>query len=81
VQKLSDGEIYFFIEHGVSLSGMPAFSDHHDSNEIWRTVLWVRHLTNLSPEEKTKIDAEIRAEFSKHEETMRGAMPEDGHSN
>jgi mono/diheme cytochrome c family protein len=43
-QKWSDGELYFIIANGISMTGMPAFGKNHDPKEIWAMVLWVRHL-------------------------------------
>jgi len=65
-QQMTDGEIYFIIAKGIRYSAMPAFEVHHKPDEIWRMVLWVRHLGHLSPEEKTAIQAEMRAREERH---------------
>lgn len=52
VQKLSDGDIYFIVAHGIRYTAMPAFGKTHSPADIWRLVLWVRHLGNLTPAEK-----------------------------
>ena len=77
VQKLTDGEIYFIIAQGIRFSAMPAFSAHHDAGQIWRMILWVRHLANLSPQEKAQLQADVKAEASEHEHKMSGATPPD----
>lgn len=69
-EQMTDGEIYFIIAKGIRYSAMPAFEAHHKPDEIWRLVLWTRHLGHLSPEEKTAIQAEMRAREERHEETM-----------
>ena len=53
-QKLSDGDIFWIIENGVRLTGMPAFggagSDHdHDIEDTWKLVHFIRHLPALTP--------------------------------
>ena len=51
-QNKSDGELYYTIQNGVRLSGMPAFSEvHTDTNETWRLVLFIRHLPQITDEE------------------------------
>ena len=51
-QSKSDGELYYTIENGVRLSGMPAFSEiHTKKEETWRLILFVRHLPQITPEE------------------------------
>jgi mono/diheme cytochrome c family protein len=50
-QNKSDGEIYYTIENGVRLSGMPAFSEIHTPAKSWRLVLFIRHLPQITPEE------------------------------
>ncbi len=51
-QSMSDGELYYIIQNGIRLSGMPAWgaeSEHdHDS---WALVHFIRHLPQLAPEE------------------------------
>jgi mono/diheme cytochrome c family protein len=50
-QSKSDGELYYTIENGVRLSGMPAFSGTHTPAQTWRLVLFIRHLPHITPEE------------------------------
>jgi mono/diheme cytochrome c family protein len=50
-QNKSDGELYYTIENGVRLSGMPAFSDAHTAEQAWRLVLFIRHLPEITDEE------------------------------
>jgi mono/diheme cytochrome c family protein len=71
LRQLSDAEIYFIIAHGIRLSGMPGFAARHRPEEIWRTVLWVRHLDRLSPQEKAAIEARMSDKTKEHEDVMR----------
>jgi len=50
-QNKSDGELYYTIDNGVRLSGMPAFSEAHTAAQTWRLVLFIRHLPQITPEE------------------------------
>jgi len=60
-QKLSDGDIFWIIENGVRLTGMPAFagagSEHdHDVEDTWKLVRFIRHLPSLTAEEKLEME-------------------------
>jgi mono/diheme cytochrome c family protein len=72
LRQLSDAEIYFIITHGIRLSGMPGFVARHRPEEIWRIVLWVRHLGRLSPQEKAAIAVRMSNKTKEHEDVMRG---------
>jgi mono/diheme cytochrome c family protein len=50
-QNKSDGELYYTIDNGVRLSGMPAFSQVHTPEKAWRLILFIRHLPQITPEE------------------------------
>ena len=51
-QRLTDGELYWIIENGVRLTGMPAWGSggEHD-HDTWKLVHFVRHLKDLGPEQ------------------------------
>jgi mono/diheme cytochrome c family protein len=55
-QKLSDGELFWIIENGVRFTGMPAFSGHGTQDESWKLVLFIRHLSQLTPEERAEME-------------------------
>jgi mono/diheme cytochrome c family protein len=44
VQAYSDGQLHAVIEHGLFPSGMPAARGILGDEEIWRIVLYLRHL-------------------------------------
>jgi mono/diheme cytochrome c family protein len=50
-QNKSDGDLYYTIDNGVRLSGMPAFSEEHTAAQTWRLILFIRHLPQITPEE------------------------------
>ncbi len=53
-QKLTDGEIHYFIENGIQLSGMPALKDPHGASarEAWKLVSYIRSFQPLPSSEK-----------------------------
>lgn len=55
-QKLSDGELFWIIENGVRFTGMPAFSSHGAQNDSWKLVLFIRHLPELTAEERIEME-------------------------
>ena len=56
-QSLSDGELFFIIQNGVRLTGMPAWGNvsTHDSDASWKLVRFIRHLPKLTAEELTEM--------------------------
>jgi len=52
-QNLSDAELFYIIENGVRLTGMPAWSTGTKQGETssWHLVHFIRHLPKLSEEE------------------------------
>ena len=89
-QRKSDGELYYTIENGVRLSGMPAFGPSGPAQdkdlgkndaESWKLVLFIRHLPQITAEElnemkklNPKTDAD-RAEEKQQEQFPNGNDP------
>jgi mono/diheme cytochrome c family protein len=55
-QKLSDGELFWVIENGVRFTGMPAFSSPGMQDESWKLVHFIRHLPQLTEEERLEME-------------------------
>jgi mono/diheme cytochrome c family protein len=57
-QGLTDGELFYIIENGVRLTGMPGFGDGAEQSKrgSWHLVAFIRHLPRLSPEEKLEME-------------------------
>lgn len=58
-QDMTDGELFYIIQNGVRLSGMPAWGNdsEHDQKASWKLVRFIRHLPNLSPEELQEMES------------------------
>ncbi|MEO5936863.1 MAG: cytochrome c [Terriglobales bacterium] len=56
-QNLADGEIYFIIQNGVRLTGMPAFGQPNrtDDQGSWQLVQFIRHLPRLTAEQEAEM--------------------------
>jgi mono/diheme cytochrome c family protein len=57
-QGLTDGELFYIIENGVKLTGMPAWSTGTPDGEVasWQLVHFVRRLPALTEEELAAIE-------------------------
>jgi mono/diheme cytochrome c family protein len=62
-QNRPDGEIFWIIENGVRMTGMPAFAQpaglagaHNDPQDSWKLVLFIRHLPALTAEERIEME-------------------------
>jgi mono/diheme cytochrome c family protein len=57
-QRLTDGELYWIIENGVRLTGMPAFgSGQGNDTDTWKLVHLIRRLNELTPEQVKAMEA------------------------
>jgi mono/diheme cytochrome c family protein len=54
-QTMSDGEIFYDIENGIRMSGMPAFGGEDSAAETWPLVAFIRHLPQLTPAEEAEM--------------------------
>jgi mono/diheme cytochrome c family protein len=79
-QKKTDGELFYVIENGIRLSGMPAWggSSHHQQDS-WKLVRFIRRLPSLSQAEIKEMEAlnpktpdDLREE-KEEEEFLKGA--------
>ena len=56
-QNLADGELFWVIENGVRFTGMPAFGGAHGSDQdSWKLVRFIRHLPQLTAEERMEME-------------------------
>lgn len=58
-QQLTDGELFFIIQNGIRLTGMPAWGDGsgHDEQDSWKLVRFIRHLPQLTAQEEREMQA------------------------
>jgi mono/diheme cytochrome c family protein len=66
-QRLTDGELFFIIQNGVRLTGMPGWTSldkgsrdqarsAHDAEDSWKLVHFVRHLPQLTLAEEKEME-------------------------
>lgn len=82
-QKKTDGEIFWIIENGVRLTGMPGFGgnggEHGGAEDSWKLVNFIRHLPALTAEEKIEMEKynpkgpEDRKEEQEEQDFLNGA--------
>jgi len=89
-QQLGDGELFYIIENGVRLTGMPGWGDGTEEGRraSWHLVHFIRHLSRLTPEEKLDMEQinpkspEEWREMQEDQEFLKGKEPanrEDAH--
>jgi mono/diheme cytochrome c family protein len=80
-QDLSDGELFWIIENGVRFTGMPGFGNPGTQEDSWKLVDFIRHLPQLSPQERAEMEKNNpkspadRAEEKQEEDFLNGAKP------
>ena len=50
-RKYTDAELYWIVEHGIRMTGMPAFGPTHKQQDLWAIIAFVKQLPELRPEE------------------------------
>lgn len=64
-QQMTDGELFYIIQNGVRLTGMPAWggaeepgseAGAHDEEDSWKLVYFIRHLPQVTLEEKKQME-------------------------
>jgi mono/diheme cytochrome c family protein len=63
-RNLSDGELLAIIRNGVRFTGMPGWGGTDDEN--WKLVLFIRHLPELTQEERERMRKARAGEASRH---------------
>ena len=61
-----DGELFWFIKHGIRMTAMPAFGPTHTDEEIWKLVAFIRHLPDLTAQERDSLRPADGAEAHHH---------------
>jgi mono/diheme cytochrome c family protein len=54
-QSRTDGELFWIVENGVRFTGMPAFAGPGPSEDSWKLVHFIRHLPQLTAEERIEM--------------------------
>jgi mono/diheme cytochrome c family protein len=74
-QQMTDGEIFYIIQNGIRLSGMPAWGAERSGEEdSWKLVRFIRRLPNLSPselQEMEKLNPKSPHELEEEQEEQR----------
>ena len=79
-QNLTDGETYYIIHNGVRFTGMLAWGADGPDEDSWKLVLFVRHLSQLTPQELTAMEKDNpkseseRAEEQEEEDFLNGKL-------
>jgi mono/diheme cytochrome c family protein len=84
-QQMSDGELFYVIQNGIRLSGMPAWGggSGHDEEDSWKLVRFIRHLPQLTVEEKKemeKMNPKSPDDLKEEEEEEKFLKGEDTHA-
>lgn len=82
-QNQADGELYYTINNGVRLTGMPAFGEAGDNDSAsWKLVCFIRRLPKLTAEEEDelkklnpKTPADLEEERQEEEFLNGGKLP------
>lgn len=80
-QNRTDGELFWIIENGVRFTGMPGFASHGMEGDSWKLVHFIRHLPQLTTEERMEMSQNNpkspadRAEDKEEEDFLNRSAP------
>jgi mono/diheme cytochrome c family protein len=79
----SPGELFWIVKNGIKMTGMPAWSDHSDT-ELWATVAFIKKLPGMSEQDYARLVMENMAHGAQHyhgdaDEGRPGQTLPDGH--
>lgn len=49
MQQRSAAELFWIVNHGIKMNGMPAFGPTHTEADIWNVTAFVRRLGAMQP--------------------------------
>src|SRR5579884_380286 len=84
-QNLSDGELFYIIQNGIRLTGMPAWGSGTSRDELdsWKLVQFIRHLPHLTATEEQEMEGlnpktpdELKEE-QEEREFLNGGQPDE----
>lgn len=83
-QQLTDGELFYIIQNGIRLTGMPAWGTgaSQDEEDSWKLVHFIRHLPQVNVEEKKameKMNPKSPDDLREEEEEERFLQGDDSH--
>ncbi len=70
-----DGQLFWVIKHGIRMTAMPAFGPTHTDKEIWKIVAFIRHLPDLTAQERDSLQAST-GEEAHHHDMETNVLPE-----
>jgi len=73
VQEYADGQLKWIIDHGINPSGMPAWKGILSDEEMWKVVLFLRH---LPPKGSLGIPDVYEEEQEEHEHMRKDKHPD-----
>jgi len=62
-QQMTDGELFFIIQNGIRMTGMPGWGgasgshNNHDEEDSWKLVRFIRHLPQITVEEEHEMQS------------------------
>jgi len=83
-QQLTDGELFYIIQNGIRLTGMPAWGNGsaQDEEDSWKLVHFIRHLPQITLEEKKameKLNPKSPDDLREEQEEEKFLRGEDSH--
>ena len=57
-EEWKPAEVHWILEHGIKMTGMPAFGPTHSEDELWAITAFVEQLPEMTEQEYATMTAE-----------------------
>lgn len=79
-EEFTDGELFWITKHGIRMTGMPAFGATHNDADIWKIVAFMRHLDELTEDQRSHFREAVASGQRHHGESTDSAHEHDSSS-
>lgn len=56
-ESYSERELFWIVDHGVKMTGMPSFGETHDDATLWQLVAFVAELPDLNGQDYRRLES------------------------
>lgn len=66
VPEWTDEQLFWIVQHGIKMTGMPAFGSTHSEQDLWDIVSFLDTLPKLSPQRYSQLDQQNASKPEQH---------------
>lgn len=79
-EHMAAAELFWVIKHGIRMTGMPAWGETHNDDELWNIVAFVKSLPELSAADYRSLDIHVPGGHGDDQHGNEAGEQEDAHT-